>query len=261
MAPRVVSGGAGWLNARGPGKSAADCKWNTLLNREQMDESLQRRLCKALRHEVGNYELCVSPEGFVSLTGLMELPDFRRWRGYSRDDVARVVRLCPKSRLQLKGDKIRAVQGHSMDCVTQTGVPWVPDVRHLLHATSVEGWLNDICSEGLDRMARNHVHFTTGLNEHLAKRPVLIHVDVGACIRHGLEFEKAANGVVLTEGPVPVHCLALVTWRCPDAKCCACSVRGTMPGVPGAPQSLSGREIVLLRNGCDQTDQAWPKCP
>ena len=264
MAPRMVPCGAGGLNARGPGKSAADRKWNMSRKQMQMDESLQTRLCKVLRHEVDNYELPVSPEGFVSLAELMELPGFHRWRGYSRDDVARVVRFCPKSRLQLKGDRIRAVQGHSMECVTQTGVPWVPDVQYLLHATSVEGWLNDIRSEGLDRMARNHVHFTTGLNEHLAKWPILIQVDVGACIHHGLEFEKADNGVVLTTGPVPVHCLALVTWRCPDARCHACSVRSARPGVPGVPgahQSSPGREIVLLRDGRDQTDQAWPKCP
>ena len=254
MAPRRVSGGAGGVNARGPGKSAADSRQNKLQKQEQEDESLQRRLCKFLRHEAENNS--VSPEGFMSLTTLMNLPAFRRWRAYSRDDVARVVRSCPKSRLQLKGDKIRAVQGHTIRSVTQTGVPWVPDVVHLLHATSVKGWLSDIRSVGLDRMARNHVHFTTGLNEHLAKRPILVQVDVSACIRHGLKFEKADNGVVLTEGPVPLHCLALVTWSCPDARCRACSVRSARPGVPGVPG-----EVVLLQGGRDQTDQAGPKCP
>jgi 2'-phosphotransferase len=130
----------------------------------------------------------------------------------------------PKERFQLDGvshklhnlPRVRAAQGHSVQLKNPlldpiTGPEEVPIA---LHATTREAWENiQRCGE-VRRMNRTHVHFASE-PRHLRqdeRAQVLLKVDLGGAIEHGVEFCKASNGVVLTEGPVPARFLQPVNW-------------------------------------------------
>ena len=61
--------------------------------------------------------------------------------------------------------------------------------------------------QGLSRMARNHIHFATGLlgEEGVISGMryscnVLVYIDLEKALANGIKFFKSENGVVLTEG-------------------------------------------------------------
>ena len=61
----------------------------------------------------------------------------------------------------------------------------------------------------LRRMSRTHIHFATAAT-HLRKNSwvaVALQLDLPAALAAGHPFFRAANGVLLTEGPLPVNLL------------------------------------------------------
>lgn len=80
------------------------------------------------------------------------------------------------------------------------------DVPSCIHGT-FERFLDSIKETGLNRMKRNHIHFTTSLpNEGevisgMRKScEVAIYIDIENAMNDGIKFYRANNGVILTEG-------------------------------------------------------------
>jgi RNA:NAD 2'-phosphotransferase (TPT1/KptA family) len=168
-------------------------------------------MSQVLRHGARDLGLNLQPGGWILVR---ELLAHDRFRGACEHDIRAVVTNCPKKRFELEehveGLQVRACQGHSLD---------IDDDEHLLerlalsstsevaiHGTKLDAW-SKIRIGGLSKMGRNHVHLATGLpNEQSvvsgtrSDSTVLIYVDVPQAMEDGVQFWRAANGVVLTRG-------------------------------------------------------------
>ncbi|CAK6449673.1 unnamed protein product [Pipistrellus nathusii] len=181
--------------------------------REQdRDVQLSKALSYALRHGALALGLPLGAGGFVPLRALLQLPQFR---GFSAEDVQRVVDTNAKQRFALQpgdpgtGPLIRANQGHSLQ---------VPDLElmpletpqdlppTLVHGTFWQHWPS-IRLKGLSCRGRTHIHLATGLpgdpgvisgmrpNCHMA-----VFVNGPLALADGIPFFRSANGVILTPG-------------------------------------------------------------
>lgn len=173
---------------------------------------LSKALSYALRHGALELGLPLGAGGFVPLRALLQLPQFR---GFSAEDVQRVVDTSAKQRFALQpgdpstGPLIRANQGHSLQ---------VPDLElmpletpqdlppTLVHGTFWQHWPS-IRLEGLSCRGRTHIHLATGLPGDpgviSGMRPnchVAVFVNGPLALADGIPFFRSANGVILTPG-------------------------------------------------------------
>jgi 2'-phosphotransferase len=128
---------------------------------------------------------------------------------------------------------IRASQGHTISTIdpyrllTRLSTDELLALPMIVHGTYMTAWLESIRHNGLNRMARNHIHFATGLlphhenndhdeedsskhNNHVISGmrktcDVYIFISPDHCCRNDdnnttITFFKSANGVILTAG-------------------------------------------------------------
>jgi 2'-phosphotransferase len=110
---------------------------------------------------------------------------------------------------------IRANQGHSIskgissdELLTQLSPEDLAAIDIIVHGTSVQAWDDHIRQEGLCRMKRNHIHFSTGLpgedssviSGMRTSSQVHIYIDSKRCASDGVTFYKSDNNVLLTAG-------------------------------------------------------------
>ncbi|XP_062051911.1 tRNA 2'-phosphotransferase 1 isoform X1 [Lepus europaeus] len=181
--------------------------------REQdRDVQLSKALSYALRHGALKLGLPMGPDGFVPLGALLQLPQFR---GFSAEDVQRVVDASEKQRFALQpgdpstGPLIRANQGHSLQVPelelrpleTPQALP-----QTLVHGTFWKHWPS-ILLQGLSCRGRTHIHLAPGLPGDpgviSGMRPhceVAVFIDGPLALADGIRFFRSANGVILTPG-------------------------------------------------------------
>ena len=187
---------------------------------------MSRLLAWALRHGVDELGLRMRGDGYVAVDALLAALG-KRARRIDNDMVRRIVKECPKQRFSLVEEPapdaagggglmlfIRANQGHTTPQVVEeellqqiyTAVEAGPVV---VHGTSLEYWEGPtgIAVRGLNRMARHHVHFASGLpgddGVRSGMRPgctLLVYLDAGAALAAGLKLFMSANGVILCPG-------------------------------------------------------------
>ena len=168
------------------------------------DKQLSHRLSYLLRHAPGEAGLTLEPGGWVALKPLLA------HLKVNRQQVERVVASSDKQRFSLRGDQIRANQGHSVPVDLEL-VPTAPP--EVLYHGTVANVLAAICREGLRPMRRHHVHLSP--NAETAQRvgerrgpPVILTVRSGQMQQAGHTFYRSENGVWLTDA-VPAEFLAL----------------------------------------------------
>jgi len=172
-----------------------------------LSTSLSIRLSKKLSHTLRHDDkIGIQPDGFIPLATLLNHP---RFKGYSEKDVQDCVDINTKQRFTIENGMIRANQGHSLS---------VPDLElvilteadlvdtSVIHGTYKNIW-KQIEKQGLSRMGRNHIHFTTQLPSEgqvisgmRQSCNVFIYVDAIRAIQDGYTFYKSANGVILCPG-------------------------------------------------------------
>jgi putative RNA 2'-phosphotransferase len=162
-----------------------------------------------LRHGAHEAGLDMDAAGWASVSDVLELS------GMDRATLERVVAQNNKQRLQLRGDHIRASQGHSAGTpVTREALEasWVRVVGRtepLWHGTR-RALLEGILRDGLLPMERTHVHLAGGRADKVGKRhevEVLVTVDPVRLEARGLCLFQSDNGVFLVR-EVPPDCIA-----------------------------------------------------
>ncbi|XP_068115718.1 tRNA 2'-phosphotransferase 1 isoform X2 [Hyperolius riggenbachi] len=177
---------------------------------EDPDVRLSKLLSYALRHGAVSMGLPMSSDGFVPVSSLLSLPQFRP---FSQSDIERVVRCNDKQRFMLRSSnseeklEIRANQGHSLQ-VDVALTPLGTDLpSHAIHGTYLRHW-SSILQSGLSRMNRTHIHLSTQLPSDgeavisgmRSNCEVAIFIDLPKAIADGIPFFWSANRVLLTPG-------------------------------------------------------------
>ena len=163
------------------------------------DEQLSKRLAYLLRHAPEKAGVTLEPGGWAPLEPL--LAHLR----VSRARVEKVVAADRKGRYALRGDRIRANQGHSVPVELHLTLTRPPQT--LYHGTHA-GALAAIRREGLKPMGRHHVHLSadTATAQQVGARrgqAVVLVVAAGAMREAGYDFYRSDNGVWLTDEVPP----------------------------------------------------------
>ncbi|MGI5322157.1 RNA 2'-phosphotransferase [Actinomadura nitritigenes] len=167
---------------------------------------ISKYLAKHLRHRPERIGLTLDAGGWARVPDLLDAAA-RHGFPITRAELEHVVAVNDKRRYALDGDRIRAVQGHSVDI--DLGLPAVPPPELLYHGTT-DAAAPAIRREGLLRMDRHAVHLSPdpetarGVGARRG-RPVVLVVEAGRMAADGHEFRVSANGVWLADAVPPEY--------------------------------------------------------
>ncbi|MGI5203128.1 RNA 2'-phosphotransferase [Spirillospora sp. CA-108201] len=175
-----------------------------------MDErravKISKYLAKHLRHRPERIGLTLDPEGWADVADLLSAAAAHGF-ALTRADLEHVVAVNDKKRYELAGDRIRAVQGHTVP--VSLNLPVTPPPKLLFHGT-VRRSVDPILREGLLPMGRHAVHLSP--DRETARRvgarrgaPVVLTVRAGRMAAAGHEFRVSANGVWLVDAVPPEY--------------------------------------------------------
>jgi putative RNA 2'-phosphotransferase len=176
-----------------------------------------RYLAYVLRHKPSAIGLDLGHGGWVPVADLLDAMA-RHSRPLTAGQLRAVVDTPGKKRFEVRGDLIRAAQGHSVPVDLDLDPLMPPPV--LYHGT-VARFLPAILAQGLRPGRRVHVHLSA--DEQTAAvvgarrgEPVILRVDAAGLHAGGHDFFQAANGVWLA-GRVPPSFLTVPLTLCPRA--------------------------------------------
>lgn len=167
---------------------------------------ISKYLSKHLRHEPAALGLELAAGGWVEVEALLAACAKHNFP-ITRAQLDEVVAKNSKKRFSFddSGRLIRANQGHSVEVDLQLEPTVPPPV--LYHGTAQRN-LNAILQDGLQKMARHHVHLSRDRETAVmvGKRhgkPVVFAVDTQAMARDGFLFYVSDNGVWLVDSVPP----------------------------------------------------------
>ncbi|KAL6606264.1 hypothetical protein ACP70R_041917 [Stipagrostis hirtigluma subsp. patula] len=203
-------GGGGGRRRGGGGRGGGD-------GSDRID-ALGRLLTRVLRHMAAELGLDMRTDGYVRVRDLLRLnlQTFAKvpLKSHTVEEIREAVRRDNKQRFSLLEEDgellIRANQGHTVTTVTSESllkpILSADEVSVCVHGTYRRN-LDSILQSGLKRMARLHVHFSSGLpsdGEVISgirqNVNVLIHLDVSKALQDGMKLYISDNKVILTEG-------------------------------------------------------------
>jgi putative RNA 2'-phosphotransferase len=164
------------------------------------DTDISKFMSLVLRHAPEQAGLMLDANGWTDLGALASAVEKRF--GAIEADIRRVVDENAKKRFAIEGDRIRAVQGHSVG--VDLGLQQSPPPATLFHGTKSEN-LASIMAGGLNRGERHHVHLSPdqATAQIVARRrkgeDVILAVDAGRMAADGSAFFLSENGVWLTD--------------------------------------------------------------
>ena len=165
---------------------------------------LSKTVAHALRHEPWLYELEPDGDGWVHIDQLIDslATDQPDWAILSPADLVQMIALSDKKRYEIRGDRIRAIYGHSIPGKIQHEVSIPPDI--LFHGTS-PSILDKILKEGLLPMKRQYVHLSVTYEEAVmvgkrkSGKPVILRVLAGKANEAGVKFYKGNDKIWLAD--------------------------------------------------------------
>lgn len=167
-----------------------------------------KKLSWLLRHGAPSQGIAMDAAGWVAVDDVLKALRL------SRSLLEQVVAENTKNRLELRGDRVRASQGHSLEGmpVTLEGLEasWeeVHEDVSIWHGTSVDA-ARGIAREGIRPAARTHVHLTSALDSAVGKRAsvdVMLEVSPSRLRAEGYRVFRSQNGVILVRR-VPRECI------------------------------------------------------
>lgn len=163
-----------------------------------------RFLSYVLRHRPDIIGVNLDEGGWIAIETLLAALA-EHGRPITRDMINQLAAGTNKQRFEIRNDRIRAAQGHSIQ--VDLHLPPVAPPPLLYHGT-VERYLARIRQEGLQPRGRTHVHLSADPHTAAAVgarrgRPTVLIVDAAGMHRHGFTFYQAANGVWLTKHVPP----------------------------------------------------------
>lgn len=169
---------------------------------------LGKEITYALRHAPWEYELEMDDKGFVDIEQLLSAinEENKYSKIIDKFDIIKVIEVSNKKRLEIIGERIRAMYGHSFPMQIKYEEETPPAM--LYHGTA-KRFLNSIKKEGLKPMSRQYVHLSEDIEtaKMVGKRrdsdPVILYIDTVEAIKAGVKFYKANDKVWLCKELLP----------------------------------------------------------
>lgn len=169
---------------------------------------LGKEITYALRHAPWEYELEMDDKGFVDIEQLLSAinEENKYSKIIDKFDIIKVMEVSNKKRLEIIGERIRAMYGHSFPMQIKYEEETPPAM--LYHGTA-KRFLNSIKKEGLKPTSRQYVHLSEDIEtpKMVGKRrdsdPVILYIDTVEAIKAGVKFYKANDKVWLCKELLP----------------------------------------------------------
>jgi putative RNA 2'-phosphotransferase len=169
------------------------------VNNVELDLKIRvsRYMSYLLRHNAQNLRMDL--EGFVDIDEL--LAKLRLLFSVDKRLVVDIAEMSGKKRFEIRGNKIRALYGHSISVRLEHEEEKV--VRILYHGTT-EAAAQRILKEGLEPMRRKAVHLSPTIEGAVevgmrrTKHPVVLEINAEAARHDGFKFYKATDRVYLS---------------------------------------------------------------
>lgn len=171
-------------------------------------QHISKFLSLILRHKPEAINVTLDAQGWVSVDAVLDGMK-KAGKKVEISDIMEIVAKDEKGRYSLKGNMIRANQGHSVK--VDLGLEEVVPPAVLYHGT-IKKFLDVVETEGLKPMKRHHVHLSgdietaTSVGSRRGK-PFLIYIDSQAMKNDNIKFYKSENGVWLTDFVDPKYFL------------------------------------------------------
>ncbi|CAG2252982.1 TPT1 [Mytilus edulis] len=158
----------------------------------QADRHLSKTLAYTLRHGAQKYNYDVQSDGYLFVDEILSCQP--GLKGYSDEDICRVVRFDDNKRFRLSTDditgrlKIKANHGHSIP-IHDSDLVLIKqgEVTKAYHCTSMVGW-DGIVGMGINKMGRVHIHFSTQVPDSLKPHwEVIVQVNIKEAQQDGNE--------------------------------------------------------------------------
>jgi 2'-phosphotransferase len=177
-------------------------------------EGYSRFIIKLLRHDALKYNLFMDCDGFIKCDELLAIPEFKI---VSIEDIKKIVTMSEsdKKRFNLKNVQenyyIAANQGHSININSSLLKPitlenyYEYENKDIIHGSFLRA-KDKILKQGLNKMKRIHIHFTTNIDPNkvisgLRKScEIYIYINLEKALQDGYEFFESPNGVILCPG-------------------------------------------------------------
>ncbi len=143
-----------------------------------------------LRHHPDKFNLEPDLYGYIKIDELISTVK-KKYPGFDRSLLNKVVSNDPKNRYKIKGEKIRARYGHSIS--VQPEFKPVRPPNNLYHGTSPTAAQN-ILQKGLKSMNRQFVHLSLNkkdarqVGSRHASSPIILEIDANEAYNDGIEF-------------------------------------------------------------------------
>ena len=166
-------------------------------------EKLSKFLSYVLRHHPEEYNIELDEEGFTPLKELIGSMMNTHISWAKVEDIEKLISEGERKRFEIKGDKIRALYGHSVK--VKIGESFCPN-SFLYHGTS-PNLLPEILNNGLTPMRRQFVHLSSNKETAYAvgKRhhpePVILEIDAVKACEKGIKFFD--RGAVVLSKEIP----------------------------------------------------------
>ena len=174
--------------------------------------NLSRFLIKLLRHKALDYNLNIDSNGFIECSELLNLSQLKN---VIIEDIFKIVDSCNKKRFTIKlvNNKyyIAANQGHSLKIKSDLLKPITLENYHnyenkdIIHGSFLRA-KNKILKQGLSKMKRIHIHFTTKIDPNKVisgirrSCEIYIYINMEKALQDGYLFYESPNGVILCPG-------------------------------------------------------------
>ncbi len=175
-------------------------KGEIVLKKERV-EKLGKFVSGLLRHFPQKFELEMDENGWVNFEDLVKVVS-RKYRWANRWVLKAMVYSDEKKRYEIKGDKIRARYGHSID-VKLYDMPEAEEDT-LYYGTSEEE-ANRMLEIGIKPVNQAYVHLSTSIERSIevatlrTKKPIIFEIDAKKAKEDGIRILKANDSIALTK--------------------------------------------------------------
>ena len=164
-----------------------------------MKTEQSKRLAYVLRHKPESIGISLDPKGWTEIVPLLHN------LGMSRNELQDIVDTDNKGRYTIRGSKIRANQGHSIEGIIAFDLTPIPPPPLLFHGTSWEAYGKIRVTGGIKKMRRHHVHLSADsktafrVGQRCNRMPVILWVDSEKMYQDKYDFFLSDNGVWMTD--------------------------------------------------------------